>query len=261
MIVIRTFGYATIAIRIFGYDTYSILKYRAILGKGAQHPPSPVVKPVKAKEISTGKVPRTKTVPPPPDATIQTTCSDSSVKNGLSSKLKHQHTFADDSEEDRNESDNNADLQPEKSPAIYRPHKLCRTFAMRDVSALFESDDDQPEGDSVTNGNYSDTDHEESEGEEPEATAMMLSDEISDSKTNVSLKSKQSHGKTQSAWDAKQAAEIPTWCNFDNAVSEFVDETTTGCGEDSEPYSSDVECAQKLNSAWAQSAQSAASLI
>jgi hypothetical protein len=36
-IVFRTFGYATIAIRIFGYDTYSILKYRAILGKGAQH--------------------------------------------------------------------------------------------------------------------------------------------------------------------------------------------------------------------------------
>jgi hypothetical protein len=64
--------------------------------------------------------------------------------------------------------------------AIYRPRKLCRTFAMHDVSALFESDDDQPEGDSVANGNYSDTDHEESEGEEPEATAMMLSDEVSD---------------------------------------------------------------------------------
>jgi len=37
MIVVRTFGYATIAIRIFRYDTYSILKYGAILGKGAQH--------------------------------------------------------------------------------------------------------------------------------------------------------------------------------------------------------------------------------
>jgi hypothetical protein len=36
-IVVRTFGYATIAIRIFGYDMYSILKYWAILGKGAQH--------------------------------------------------------------------------------------------------------------------------------------------------------------------------------------------------------------------------------
>ncbi|KAG2085715.1 hypothetical protein BD769DRAFT_1681547 [Suillus cothurnatus] len=237
---------------------------RKVTRQASPDPPSPVVKPVKAKKISTGKVPRTKTVPPPPDATIQTTRSDSSVKNGLSSKLKRQRTFADDSEEDSDESDKNADLQPEKSPAIYRPRKLCRTFAMRDVSALFESDDDQPEGDSVANGNYSDTDHEESEGEEPEATAMMLSDEVpllAVSNTNVSLKSKQSHGKTQSARDAKQAAEIPTWRDFDNAVSESVDETTTGCGEDSEPYSSDVERAQKLNSARARSARSAASLI
>jgi hypothetical protein len=37
MIVVQTFGYATVAIRIFRYDTYSILKYGAILGKGAQH--------------------------------------------------------------------------------------------------------------------------------------------------------------------------------------------------------------------------------
>jgi hypothetical protein len=37
MIVVRTFGYAMIAIWIFGYDKYSILKYGAILGKGAQH--------------------------------------------------------------------------------------------------------------------------------------------------------------------------------------------------------------------------------
>jgi len=36
MIVVRTFRYTTIAIQIFGYDQYSILKYRAILGKGAQ---------------------------------------------------------------------------------------------------------------------------------------------------------------------------------------------------------------------------------
>jgi len=36
MIVVRTFGYATIAIQIFRYDKYSILKYGAILGKGAQ---------------------------------------------------------------------------------------------------------------------------------------------------------------------------------------------------------------------------------
>jgi len=37
MIVIQTFGYTMIAIRIFRYDKYSILKYRAILRKGAQH--------------------------------------------------------------------------------------------------------------------------------------------------------------------------------------------------------------------------------
>jgi hypothetical protein len=36
-IVFRTFRYATIAIWIFRYDKYSILKYGAILGKGAQH--------------------------------------------------------------------------------------------------------------------------------------------------------------------------------------------------------------------------------
>jgi hypothetical protein len=36
-IVVWTFGYATIAIRIFGYNKYSILKYGAILRKGAQH--------------------------------------------------------------------------------------------------------------------------------------------------------------------------------------------------------------------------------
>jgi hypothetical protein len=37
MIVVQTFGYAMIAIWIFGYDTCSILKYWAILEKGAQH--------------------------------------------------------------------------------------------------------------------------------------------------------------------------------------------------------------------------------
>jgi hypothetical protein len=36
-IVVWTFGYATIAIQIFRYNMYSILKYWAILGKGAQH--------------------------------------------------------------------------------------------------------------------------------------------------------------------------------------------------------------------------------
>jgi hypothetical protein len=64
--------------------------------------------------------------------------------------------------------------------AIYgRPRKLCRTYAMRDVSALFESDEDQEE----ENGSDSDADREESEGEpgDLESTAMMLSDEVSES--------------------------------------------------------------------------------
>jgi len=63
--------------------------------------------------------------------------------------------------------------------AVYGcPCKLCRTYAIRDVSALFESDKDQEE----ENGADSDTDHEESEGkpEDPESTTMMLSDEVSD---------------------------------------------------------------------------------
>jgi hypothetical protein len=37
MIVVQTFGYAMIAIRIFRYNTDRVLKYWAILGKGAQH--------------------------------------------------------------------------------------------------------------------------------------------------------------------------------------------------------------------------------
>jgi len=36
-IVVQTFRYTTIVIQIFGYATYIILKYRAVLGKGAQH--------------------------------------------------------------------------------------------------------------------------------------------------------------------------------------------------------------------------------
>jgi len=63
--------------------------------------------------------------------------------------------------------------------AVYgRPRKLCCTYAMRDISALFESDEDQEE----ENGADSDADREESEGEpeDPESTIMMLSDEVSD---------------------------------------------------------------------------------
>ncbi|KAG1726944.1 hypothetical protein EDD22DRAFT_974195 [Suillus occidentalis] len=65
--------------------------------------------------------------------------------------------------------------------------------------------------------------------------------------------------KTQSARDAKQAAEIPTWRDFDNAES--TDGTTTACGESSEPYSSDVEGAPEPNSALTRSAQTIAALV
>lgn len=58
-----------------------------------------------------------------------------------------------------------------------RPKKLCRTYAMRDVTAMFDSDEDLE--DKPPNGIDTDVDCEESEGEEPEATALMLSDEVS----------------------------------------------------------------------------------
>jgi hypothetical protein len=58
-----------------------------------------------------------------------------------------------------------------------RPKKLCRTYAMRDVTAMFDSDEDLE--DKPPNGIDTDADCEESEGEEPEATALMLSDEVS----------------------------------------------------------------------------------
>ncbi|KAG0691517.1 hypothetical protein DFH29DRAFT_1010876 [Suillus ampliporus] len=165
-------------------------------------PPSAVAKPVKTKKISTGKAPHTKMDPPAPNSKTTLSRSDSSVKN-LSSKLKHQHTFVDNLEEDGDESDA-LDLQPVKPQAIYRPRKLCCTYVMRDVSALSGSDsDDHPKA----NGNDSDADHEESEGEEPEATAMMLVDEVPSLVSNKSKQIVQSHGKSQSACDTKQAAE------------------------------------------------------
>ncbi|KAG0693994.1 hypothetical protein DFH29DRAFT_1006734 [Suillus ampliporus] len=139
---------------------------------------------------------------------------------------------------------------------------------MEDVSVLVDDDNLDSNGKQalkVTNGDDSDTGNEESEGEEPETTiAMMLSDEVPLLVTN-NVKSKQddrSHGKSQSARDQKHATEIPTWRDVDNAVSDSVDETSTMCGESSEPYSSDFEGVQNLTSATpSRSAQTIASLI
>ncbi|KAG1869019.1 hypothetical protein DFJ58DRAFT_857350 [Suillus subalutaceus] len=102
---------------------------------------------------------------------------------------------------------------------------------------------------SVANGGDSDAANEESEGEEPETTAMMLSDEVPSLVTHK-VKSKrldQSHGKSQSARD-------PKTCRGGSK------ETTTACGESSEPYSSELESPKKLTSA-TRSAKTITSLI
>ncbi|KAG2118251.1 hypothetical protein BD769DRAFT_1390725 [Suillus cothurnatus] len=221
-------------------------------------PPSAVAKPkqVKEKKISIGDLSLKPYKPTTHLESVNVPCTKVDPTTAHSNKclvpvklsLKCKHTSAsvtEDKEEDGDESDGSVDLEPDKPQrpqAVYgHPRKLCRTYAMCDVSALFESDEDQEE----ENGADSDTDHEESEGEpeDPESTAMMLSDEVPSLVGNVkvTLKTKQvkSHGKTQSARDAKQAAEIPTWHDFDNVES--TDGTTTACGESSEPYSSDVE--------------------
>ncbi|KAG2114918.1 hypothetical protein BD769DRAFT_1673373 [Suillus cothurnatus] len=225
-------------------------------------PPSAVAKPkqVKEKKISIVNVLRTKVDP--------TTAHSNKRLVPAKLSLKCKHTSAsvtEDEEEDGDESDGSADLEPDKPQrpqAVYGcPCKLCRTYAIHDVSALFESDKDQEE----ENGADSDTDHEESGGrpEDLESTAMMLSDKVPSLVGNikVTLKTKQvkSHGKTQSARDAKQAAEIPTWHNFDNVES--TDGTTTACGKSSEPYSSDVKGAPEPNSALTRSAQTIAALV
>ena len=149
---------------------------------------------------------------------------------------------------------------------------------MQDVSTFFDdaelNSDEQVD---VENSDSDATDREESDGEEQpkETTAMMLSDEVSHTivvavrltiklkvpslVSNGDIKLKQRGGKSQSARDRKQVAEvnrqccqhlstkltdlgfnvqIPTWRDVDDAVSESMDDTT--CGE-SEPYSSDIE--------------------
>ena len=65
---------------------------------------------------------------------------------------------------------------------LYRPNKLRRTYAMQDVTALFDDDELDSDGEQVeiANGDDSDAGREESDNEEPETMAMMLSDEVSD---------------------------------------------------------------------------------
>ncbi|KAG1719689.1 hypothetical protein EDB19DRAFT_1836492 [Suillus lakei] len=121
-----------------------------------------------------------------------------------------------------------------------RPKKLCRTYAMHDVTAMFDSDEDLE--DKPPNGIDTDANCEESEGEEPEATALMLSDEI------PSLVQSRGNNLKQSARERKQAEETPMWHDVDNAVSESVEESTTR-GDSLEPPSSDIEVVQKVTSA------------
>ncbi|KAG2131436.1 uncharacterized protein EDB93DRAFT_1255487 [Suillus bovinus] len=121
---------------------------------------------------------------------------------------------------------------------------------MQDVTALFDDDELDSNGEQVeiTNGDDLDAGREESDNEEPETMAMMLSDEVPSIVTD------------KSARDQKHAAEIPTWRDVNNAVSESVDKTSTTCGNSSEPYSSDLEGAPKPTST-ACSAQNVTSLI
>ncbi|KAG1865998.1 hypothetical protein F4604DRAFT_1928305 [Suillus subluteus] len=215
-------------------------------------PPSAVAKPkqVKAKKISIVNVPRTKADP--------TTRSTKSLV--VPSKLKRKHTASvtEDQEEDGDDSDGSAD-------------SLTRNLiSLKPLMVVLANSEEE-------NSNDSDADHEESEGEleDPESTAMMLSDEsavltavtaclkvpslVGNVEVNSKSKQVNTHGKTQSARDAKQVAEIPTWRNSDN--TESTDGTTTACGESSEPYSSDVEGAPEPNSALTRSAQTIAALV
>ncbi|KAG2160169.1 uncharacterized protein EDB93DRAFT_1099530 [Suillus bovinus] len=181
----------------------------------------------------------------------------------------HYKNVSNDSEDDREEDGGDSDaiesdleLEPAKPQGLYRPNKLRRTYAMQDVTALFDDDELDSDGEQVeiANGDDSDAGREESDNEEPETMAMMLSDEVPSIVADKVKSDVRSCGKSQSARDQKHTAEIPTWRDVDNAVSESVDETSTTCGNSSEPYSSDLEGAPKPTSA-ARSAQNVASLI
>ncbi|KAG1802365.1 hypothetical protein EV424DRAFT_1351760 [Suillus variegatus] len=169
---------------------------------------------------------------------------------------KRQRTFGheDDGDDSSGHGSDSEDLRPEKTRGC--PKKLFRTYAMCDVTAMFDSDEDLED---KPNGIDTDADCEESEGEEPEATALMLSDEKVPSLVTNNVKPVQSHGNSQSARKQKQAEETPMWCDVDNAVSESVEESTTR-GDSLEPHSSDIEVVPKVTSA-TQLAQMTASLI
>ncbi|KAG2737944.1 hypothetical protein P692DRAFT_20883061 [Suillus brevipes Sb2] len=202
-----------------------------------QAPPNP---PASRPPTKPSTKPPTKAKRPAPSVVAQ-------IDQGLPSKLKRQRTFVNEESDDgygsSGHGSDSEDLQPEKNRALARPKKLCRTYAMRDVTAMFDSDEDLE--DKPPNGVDTDADCEESEGEEPEATALMLSDEMPSL-----VKPVQSRGNNlkQSARERKQAEETPMWRDVDNAVSESVEESTT-CGDSLEPPSSDIEVVQKVTSA------------
>ncbi|KAG1740642.1 hypothetical protein EDB19DRAFT_1908391 [Suillus lakei] len=180
--------------------------------------------------------PPTKAKRPAPSVVAQ-------IDQGLPSKLKRQRTFVNEESDDgygsSGHGSDSEDLRPEKNQAA-RPKKLCRTYAMHDVTAMFDSDEDLE--DKPPNGIDTDANCEESEGEEPEATALMLSDEM------PSLVQSRGNNLKQSARERKQAEETPMWRDVDNAVSESVEESTTR-GDSLEPPSSDIEVVQKVTSA------------
>ncbi|KAG1896127.1 uncharacterized protein F5891DRAFT_983664 [Suillus fuscotomentosus] len=132
-------------------------------------------------------------------------------------------TNSEDEEEDGGHlesSGSEADLEPikPKPQGLYRPNKLCRTYAMQDVSVLqdvfelVDTDELDSDGDQVDRSvmaNDGDMD-EESEHDKPETTAMVLADETPLLVTD-NMKPKrvvQTHGKSQSAQDQKHSMEL-----------------------------------------------------
>ncbi|KAG2748751.1 hypothetical protein P692DRAFT_20874737 [Suillus brevipes Sb2] len=211
---------------------------RKVLQQTQAPPNPPASRPPTKPPTKPSTKPPTKAKRPAPSAVAQ-------IDQGLPSKLKRQRTFVNEESDDgygsSGHGSDSEDLRPEKNRAA-RPKKLCRTYAMRDVTAMFDSDEDLE--DKPPNGIDTDVDCEESEGEEPEATALMLSDEmpslVQSRGNNRDLK--------QSARERKQAEETPMWRDVDNAVSESVEESTTR-GDSLEPPSSDIEVVQKVASA------------
>ncbi|KAG2028790.1 hypothetical protein BDR03DRAFT_1019345 [Suillus americanus] len=211
---------------------------RKVLQQTQAPPNPPASRPPTKPPTKPSTKPPTKAKRPVPSAVAQ-------IDQGLPSKLKRQHTFVNEESDDgygsSGHGSDSEDLRPEKNRAAH-PKKLCRTYAMCNVTAMFDSDEDLE--DKPPNGIDTDADCEESEGKEPEATALMLSDEmpslVQSRGNNRDLK--------QSARERKQAEETPMWRDVDNAVSESVEESTTR-GDSLEPPSSDIEVVQKVTSA------------